>query len=129
MNARTRLRTILVAAMVSAPVFGALAQEEPVESLDLTKENVAPTNCRPVFPEAAVRSRAHGVTSLAFHVDAAGKVTQVDILKRSGPTREHRLLDEAAAYGLAGCSFTPDKDADGKPIATVRKTTYAWRIE
>lgn len=86
-------------------------------------------SCRPEYPPAAVRSGAQGTTGLAFHVDETGKVTGVDIVKRSGDTREHHLLDAAAAHFLSMCPVQPARDADGKPVASVVKVTYTWRLE
>ena len=84
---------------------------------------------RPEYPPAAARSGAQGTTGLAFHVDETGKVTGVDIVRRSGDTREHHLLDAAAAHFLSMCPVQPARDADGKPVASVVKVTYTWRLE
>ena len=63
---------------------------------------LAPTrDCRPSYPDAAARSGAQGATILAFQVDGTGKVTGVDVAHSSGLTREHRMLDAAAAAALA----------------------------
>lgn len=85
--------------------------------------------CRPAYPPAAVRANVQGVTGLAFHVDATGKVTQVDIVKSSGPTREHRLLDEAAASALSLCPFKAAVGEDGQAIEAVVPISYTWRLE
>ena len=85
--------------------------------------------CRPNYPQAAVRANAQGVTGLAFHVDATGKVTQVDIVKSSGSTREHRLLDETAASALSHCPFKAAVDENGHPIEAVVPISYTWRLE
>ncbi len=86
-------------------------------------------SCRPEYPAAAVRARAQGTTRLAFRIDGTGKVLGVDIVQHAGDTREHRLLDAAAAYALSTCPFQPARDADGRPVASVVKVTYTWRLE
>ena len=56
-------------------------------------------------------------------------MTGVDIVKHSGDTREHHLLDAAAAHFLSLCPVQPARDADGKPVASVVKVTYTWRLD
>ena len=58
----------------------------------------------PGRPPCAPRSPAS--SRIRFTVDAAGKVTAADVVGSSGPTREHRLLDNAAKNALATCPFT-----------------------
>ncbi len=126
MIARMKVFGVAAAAMTLATTVGAVDQQSVGAEAGLPPANAG---CRPVYPVEALRTHAQGVTTLAFHVDAKGEVTQVDIMKRSGSAREHKLLDEAAAYGLASCPFKAGEDADGNPIATVVKVAYAWRIE
>jgi protein TonB len=85
--------------------------------------------CKPDYPSAAQRANAEGVTRIRFTVDAAGKVTNAVILKPSGGTREHRLLDAAAKAALSTCPFRPGVDATGKPIGTDTDVEYVWRME
>ena len=90
---------------------------------------VPPPGCRPQFPVAALRAGAHGVSRIAFQLDAAGKVTGAEVVGPSGPTREHRMLDQAALEGLSGCPFNAVRDAKGQPTAGVVTVNYSWRIE
>jgi TonB family protein len=92
-------------------------------------QDTASNDCKPVYPKDARRAGTQGISHLAFHVDAAGKVTQVDIVAPSGPTREHRLLDHAAASTLALCPFAPARDENGNPVASVVPINYTWRLE
>ena len=85
--------------------------------------------CKPEFPPAALRAQVSGVSRIRFTVDANGKVTAADVVGSSGPTREHRLLDNAAKSALATCPFTAGVDANGTPIGTQVEVSYAWKLE
>jgi len=86
-------------------------------------------SCAPQYPVAAIKSGAQGVTRVAVHLDEAGKVTAVDIVQRSGETREHRLLDSEAARAIARCPFTAARDGTGKPIPSVVTLTQEWHVD
>ena len=87
------------------------------------------TYCKPEYPAAALRAGAQGVTTVAFHVDANGKVTGSEIVKSAGPTNYHQMLDVETARALSLCPFKAAKDADGHPIPSIVKVDYAWRIQ
>jgi protein TonB len=86
-------------------------------------------SCKPEFPPAALRAQVSGVSRIRFTVDASGKVTAADVVGSSGPTREHRLLDNAAKSALATCPFTAGVDANGQKIGTQVEVSYAWKLE
>jgi protein TonB len=85
--------------------------------------------CKPEFPPAALRAQVSGVSRIRFSVDASGKVTAAEVVGSAGPTREHRLLDNAAKSALATCPFTAGVDANGTPIGTQVEVSYAWKLE
>ena len=85
-------------------------------------------NCRPEYPAAAARAKAQGNTTIRFTIDAKGVVTQADIVQSSGPTPEHRLLDEAARMALEGCPIKIGTDASGQPIGATMDVVYRWVI-
>ena len=87
------------------------------------------TYCKPQYPAAALRAQVQGVTTVAFHLDPMGKVTRTEIVKSSGPTPYHRLLDEETARKLSLCPFKPQLDDQGHPVAGVVKVNYTWRLE
>lgn len=121
----------LVAMMFATLAASALAlppQDPPPEPKAATVVAWDPS-CAPQYPVAAIQSGAQGVTRVAVHLDEAGKVTAVDIVQRSGDTREHRLLDSEAARAIARCPFTAARDSAGKPIASVVTLTQEWHVD
>ena len=85
--------------------------------------------CRPSYPEAAVRAQATGVSRLRFTIDARGNVVTAEIIQSSGPTREHRMLDNSAKFALATCPIKPAVDANGVPVASTVELTYTWKLD
>lgn len=55
------------------------------------------------YPEKALEARAEGTTWLKVTVGVDGKVMAMAVEKAAGPSREHRLLDRAAAEHVARC--------------------------
>ena len=86
-------------------------------------------SCRPDYPAAAARAQATGTSRIRFTVDANGKVTAADVVGSSGPTREHRLLDNAAKSALASCPIKVGVDAEGRPVGTQVEVIYTWKLE
>lgn len=121
-------RAVLAAAalaMTGAAHAEAAASAPSPGSAEMTPH----VDCKPRYPAAALRAQVQGVTTLVFHVEATGKLTQIDIVGSSGPTREHRLLDQAAAAALSRCPFTAATDADGRPIDSVLTVHYTWLLQ
>jgi periplasmic protein TonB len=86
------------------------------------------TQCRPEYPAAAQRVGATGVTRIRFSVDATGRVAGSRIVQSSGPSREHRLLDRAAAEALAQCPVQVGTDETGHPVGTTTDVDYVWTL-
>ena len=84
--------------------------------------------CRPAYPGAALRSGATGITRIRFSVDAAGRIAGSQILQSSGPSREHRLMDRAAAEALAQCPVQVGTDEAGRPVGTTTDVEYVWTL-
>ena len=84
--------------------------------------------CRPDYPGAAQRAGASGVTRIRFTVDAAGRIAGSRILRTSGATREHRLMDQAAAAALAQCPVQVGTDDQGRPVGTTTDVDYVWTL-
>ena len=85
--------------------------------------------CKPEFPAAAARAQVTGTSRIRFTVDANGKVTAAEVVGSAGPTREHRLLDNAAKAALATCPFKAGVDAEGHPVGTQTEVAYTWKLE
>ena len=84
--------------------------------------------CRPDYPAAAQRAGATGVTRIRFSVDASGRIAGAQILQSSGPTRENRMMDKAAADALAQCPVQVGTDDMGRPVGTTTDVEYVWRL-
>lgn len=105
-------------AQVPAPAAAASAGMPPL-----------PPDCRPAYPKAAERAQVQGVSTLAFQVDATGKITGGEVVRSAGRTREHRMLDSAALAALVHCPVTVERDEQGKPVASTVVVNYTWRLE
>ncbi len=90
--------------------------------------NAGAAQCRPDYPAAAQRSGATGVTRIRFSVDASGRIAGSQILQSSGPSREHRLMDKAAAEALAQCPVQVGTDEMGRPLGTTTDVEYVWTL-
>jgi TonB family protein len=86
-------------------------------------------SCRPEYPPAAIRARAQGQTVVSMSVDATGHVTQATVVQASGPTREHQMLDTAAADALSHCQIDPARDGAGQPVDGAFAVTYTWKLD
>lgn len=84
--------------------------------------------CHPEYPAAAQRAGATGSTRIRFTVDALGRIAASQILHASGPTREHRLMDQAAAAALAQCPVQVGTDEQGRPVGTTTDVEYVWSL-
>ena len=55
------------------------------------------------YPPAAAKSEAQGTTEVEIDLASDGRVVASKIVRSSGRSREHKLLDEAAARSLSTC--------------------------
>jgi protein TonB len=98
---------------------------------DLTRPaKIVVAQCdQPSYPAAARREEATGTSRIRFEVDATGHVIRAEILQRSGRSRAHRQLDQAAVDALSRCEFTPGRDKLGHPTGGYASVEYVWRLE
>ena len=85
--------------------------------------------CKPDYPAAAAKAEATGTTTIKFTIDAGGKVVSADVVRPSGPSREHRLLDRAAQSSLSNCTFRPGRDTNGQAVGASTVVEYVWKLE
>lgn len=81
------------------------------------------------YPSAARRADATGTTSVRFQVGADGKLSGAEVVKSSGPSRAHKLLDRVALEKLSDCSFKAGVDESGRPMGGSFDVDYVWRLE
>jgi protein TonB len=81
------------------------------------------------YPAAAVRAEATGTTRVRFTVDATGKLSNAEVVKAAGSSREHRQLDRVALSKLSECTFKPGNDETGKPVGGTFEVEYVWKLE
>jgi protein TonB len=109
-----------------APAPAAPAPPAPVAAQPAIT-NVAA--CKPEYPPAAQKAEATGTTAIKFTIDATGKVVSAEVIRPSGPSREHRLLDRAAVTSLSGCTFRPGRDSSGQAVGASTNVEYVWKLE
>lgn len=80
---------------------------------------------RPDYPAAAVRSLAQGETRVRLTVDERGHVTHGEIVQSSGPSREHRMLDNAALDTFTQCVFAAHAGEAPRTLTL----SYVWKID
>ncbi len=68
------------------------------------------------------------MSRIRFTVDALGRIASARILQSSGPTREHRLMDKAAAEALAQCPVAVGTDEAGRPVGGTADVDYVWTL-
>lgn len=81
------------------------------------------------YPAPARRAEATGSTKVRFTVGPDGKLASAEVVRSSGPTREHKMLDRVAVSKLGECNFTPGIDEHGKPVGGSFDVEYVWKLE
>jgi periplasmic protein TonB len=84
---------------------------------------------KPEYPAKARQAEATGVTKIRFSIDESGQVIKAEVVKSSGNSSQHRLLDRAAVEALSACRFRPGTDENGKPVGAFSNVEYAWNLE
>ena len=89
--------------------------------------NPPPTLAPTITTTAARRAEAQGATTILFTMDTSGQISEANVEKSSGPSREHKILDRLALEAVRACKGTPGT-LDGKPEKLTSRITYVWRI-
>jgi protein TonB len=89
-------------------------------------------SCAPTaddYPAAALRAEATGTTRIRFTIDASGKMTNSEVVRSAGSSREHRMLDRIALTKLSECRFSPGRDENGNAVGGTTEVEYVWKIQ
>ena len=120
-------KPVVVASVVIPDDHG--SRDQPVRvTARAARINAGAAECRPAYPAAAQRAGTTGTTRIRFSVDAMGHISGSQIVQSSGPTRENRLMDRAAADALAQCPVQVGTDELGRPVGTTTDVTYVWSL-
>lgn len=84
--------------------------------------------CRPTMPAIAIQTGAMGDTRLEFMVEKTGRASKFWILRSSGDTFAHKVLDLQAVAAMAACTFTPAL-LDGNPVDQKVSQEFRWTLE
>jgi TonB family protein len=88
--------------------------------------SVGSSTCKqPAYPAEAKSHQASGTTELEFEVNAEGRVTRVAIVKFSGDSQGHRILDTLALDTLNKCTFPA---APGF-LPGRSRVQYVWKLQ
>jgi TonB family protein len=79
---------------------------------------------KPAYPEVARRLRVQGDVVMRLHVDAQGKVTEVEVVTGVSETAG---IDEAAVSAARGARFR-HATLDGRPVASTYLLTLPFRL-
>lgn len=82
------------------------------------------------YPAAAKRAEATGTTRIRFTIGPDGRIVGApEIVKSSGSSREHKMMDRVAASKLGECKFSPGVDENGRPVGASVDVDYVWKLE
>ncbi len=83
---------------------------------------------KPEYPAAARRAEASGTTVVVYTMDTSGTITDPQVQKSSGPSREHKALDRATVEAVQACKGKAGT-VDGKPEKLQGSVTYVWKLD
>jgi len=119
---------VLGAALICVAVTGCAAMQAATEAKRPVEHKNAVFDfhaCdKPRWPQASLLAGETGTVTMAFQVNADGKVGDTVIKKTSG----HPALDEAAREGIALCTFKPATD-DGVAVQSWIGVQYVWTLQ
>jgi len=110
----------LTVAIILAGCTASNALAQPVK--DGGTEFKANYCIKPTYLAEARRAGVEGYTVVSYFVDTEGLVKEAKILKPSGDSRTHELLDRQALRAVKACRF---RQAVGYGMGTIE---FAWRL-
>jgi len=94
-------------------------RDEPVR--DPATPPVPRSTPRPAYPASALRARISGVVIMDIVIDRSGRVSGYSVLKRL-PFG----VSEAAIEAVRRWRYTPGRDANGNPVASIIRVTVPF---
>jgi len=82
------------------------------------------TCAKPQYPQADLDAGHQGTTTLAFLINAEGRVAESKVERSSG----YATMDEASRTAIAECRFKPGT-VDGRAAAQWANVQYVWTLE
>lgn len=121
----------IAAAPIEAPAATAAPAPEASPAPALTLSTAPALDfkrcAKPEYHTAALRARAQGTTVVAYTMGVDGRISEARIEGSSGPTREHRLLDQLTLAAVKACTGRPGT-IDGRPQPLSGRITYEWKL-
>ena len=78
----------------------------------------------PILPDQARQAEATGQVDTLMIISKSGTVDRIEVVRSSGPTRDHKSLDRAVLDSLAQCETRfPYASKESGPV----KVTYIWQ--
>ena len=120
----------LVPEIVSLALLQAI-QANGQQTLSTAAQLINGPHCRNTkidYPEIAVRQNAMGTSRYAFKIGRDSRILDAEILRSSGTTIAHKLLDAAGLAKLMACESAA-ATVNGQPIESWLEVEYVWRID
>lgn len=80
--------------------------------------------CTPEYPAKSIRNEEEGTAIVTFVIAPTGRALTGKITQSSG----FPALDQATLSSLGRCRFKP-ASIDGKPVKSLVKLAYTWRLD
>jgi protein TonB len=82
---------------------------------------------KPSYNAATRRAEAQGTVVVRYTMDTTGHITEAEVERSAGVSREHKMLDRMTLEAVKGCKGTPGT-VDGKPEKLSGRIEYVWKI-
>ncbi len=97
--ARNLVPLIAVLAATLARAQPPLGETFPITERPARIDSASPS-CQPAWPAASLKAGVTGTTVVRVVIDEKGRVSRSEVVRPSGPSLEHRLLDYAFQAAL-----------------------------
>lgn len=104
------------------------APEAPPVPVASTAPSLDFNRCaKPEYNAAARRAETQGATVVAYTMEVDGRITDARVERSSGPTREHRMLDNLTLAAVKACKGRAGT-IDGQPQRLTGRVEYVWKL-